>query len=150
MWIKIGHSHLSIFRYRIHSHPMSIYKRFLASTLVFSTLAMGLPTIAQADIVSTQDTMSTSSAAINRAQVNTFMARDDVRKGLQNQGIDVEATQSRVNAMTDAEVAELAGRVDQAPAGGEVLGLLFTVFIVLLVTDILGFTKVFPFTRSVR
>ena len=26
----------------------------------------------------------------------------------------------------------------------------FTVFIVLLVTDILGFTKVFPFTRSVR
>ena len=44
----------------------------------------------------------------------------------------------------------LAGRMDQAPAGGEFLGLLFTVFIVLLVTDILGLTKVFPFTRSVR
>ena len=129
---------------------MSIYKRFLASTLIVSTLAMGLPATAQAGIVSTQDVLSTSVAATNRAQVNTFMARDDVRKGLQNQGIDVEAAQSRVNAMSDAEVAELAGRVDQAPAGGEVLGLLFTVFIVLLVTDILGFTKVFPFTRSVR
>jgi hypothetical protein len=47
-------------------------------------------------------------------------------------------------------VEQLAGRVDQAPAGGDVLGLLFTVFIVLLVTDILGLTKVFPFTRPVR
>ena len=63
---------------------------------------------------------------------------------------DVEAAQSRVNALSDAEVADLAGRVDQAPAGGDVLGLMFTVFIVLLVTDILGLTKVFPFTRSVR
>ena len=52
--------------------------------------------------------------------------------------------------MSDSEVAQLAGRIDQAPAGGDVLGILFTVFIVLLVTDIMGFTKVFPFTRSVR
>ena len=52
--------------------------------------------------------------------------------------------------MSDSEVAQLAGRIDQAPAGGDVLGILFTVFIVLLVTDIMGLTKVFPFTRSVR
>ena len=45
---------------------------------------------------------------------------------------------------------QVAGRIDQAPAGGDILGVLFTVFIVLLVTDILGLTKVFPFTRSVR
>ena len=57
---------------------------------------------------------------------------------------------SAVNAMSDAEVAQLAGRIDQAPAGGEILGLLFTVFVILLVTDILGLTKVFTFTRSVR
>lgn len=129
---------------------MSIYKRFLASTLIVSTLAMGLPATAQAGIVSTQDVLSTGAATANRAQVNTFMARADVRKGLLDQGIDVEAAQSRVNALSDAEVAELAGRVDQAPAGGDVLGLMFTVFIVLLVTDILGLTKVFSFTRSVR
>ena len=144
------HSHLSIHRHRIHTHSMSIYKRILASTLIFSTLAMGLPTIAQADIVSTQDAISTSAVTTSRAQVTTFLSRADVRKGLQDQGIDIEAAQNRVDAMSDAEVAELAGRVDQAPAGGDVLGLLFTVFIVLLVTDILGFTKVFPFTRSAR
>ena len=47
-------------------------------------------------------------------------------------------------------MAQLAGRIDQAPAGGEVVGTLFTVFLILLVTDIMGLTKVFPFTRSVR
>lgn len=141
---------MSIHRHRIHTHSMSIYKRILASTLIFSTLAMGLPTIAQADIVSTQDAISTSAVTTSRAQVTRFLSRADVRKGLQDQGIDIEAAQNRVDAMSDAEVAELAGRVDQAPAGGDVLGLLFTVFIVLLVTDILGFTKVFPFTRSAR
>ena len=31
-----------------------------------------------------------------------------------------------------------------------VIGVILFVFFVLLVTDILGFTKVFPFTRSIR
>jgi len=31
-----------------------------------------------------------------------------------------------------------------------VLGILFAVFIILLITDILGLTKIFPFTRPVR
>ena len=56
----------------------------------------------------------------------------------------------RVKAMSDTEVVQLAGRIDQAPAGGDILGILFTIFIVLLVTDIMGLTKVFPFTRSIR
>ena len=52
--------------------------------------------------------------------------------------------------MSDEEISELNGRIDQLPAGGDILGIIFTVFIILLVTDILGLTKVFPFTRSIR
>ena len=38
-----------------------------------------------------------------------------------------------------------------APAGAsDILGIILTIFVVLLITDILGFTKVFPFTRSIR
>ena len=46
--------------------------------------------------------------------------------------------------------AGVAAGLAWTPAGGDILGLVFTVFIILLVTDILGLTKVFPFTRSVR
>ena len=45
----------------------------------------------------------------------------------------------------------LAARIDQLPAGGDsVLGVLLVVFVILLITDILGFTRIFPFTRSMR
>ena len=56
---------------------------------------------------------------------------------------------ARVSALTDDEASQLAQQIDNAPAGG-FIGALLLVFFVLLVTDILGLTKVFPFTRSVR
>lgn len=132
---------------------MSAYKRLVAYVLIVSCSLIGMPLRANAGIVPTEallapDAVTTTDGA--RAQVNAFFARDDVRQALTSQGVDADAALARVAAMSEVEVAQLAGRIDQAPAGGEVLGLLFTVFIVLLVTDILGVTKVFPFTRSIR
>ena len=129
---------------------MNNFKKLIASCLVFCLTAIGFPLTAQASIVTTDEVTSVSLAVNNRVKVSTFLARDDVRQAMQAQGVNPVSASERVAAMTDAEVAQLAGHVDQAPAGGEVLGLLFTVFIVLLVTDIMGLTKVFPFTRSVR
>ena len=45
---------------------------------------------------------------------------------------------------------EYLAQIDSAPAGAGIVGTLFTVFVILLVTDILGLTKVFPFTRPIR
>lgn len=129
---------------------MNNFKRLVASFLILCMTAAGFPITAQAGIVATDEAMSSEVATSSRDKVNTFLAREDVRQAMQVQGVSGQAAADRVKAMSDAEVAQLAGRIDQAPAGGEVLGLLFTVFIVLLVTDIMGLTKVFPFTRSVR
>ncbi|MEI8170145.1 MAG: PA2779 family protein [Rhodoferax sp.] len=129
---------------------MNNFKKLIASSLIFCITAAGFPMAAQASLVSTDEVISASAALTNRGTVSAFLARDDVRQAMQAQGVSPVAASERVAAMTDNEVAQLAGRVDQAPAGGEVLGLIFTVFIVLLVTDIMGLTKVFPFTRSVR
>ncbi|MDO9217500.1 MAG: PA2779 family protein [Lacisediminimonas sp.] len=128
---------------------MNSFKRFVASVLIASTTLMGLPLTAQASIVSTDESMSVASADANRDKVTAFLAREDIRSALQAQGVSGDAATERVKAMSDSEVSQLASRVDQAPAGG-ILGLIFTVFIVLLITDIFGLTKVFPFTRSVR
>jgi hypothetical protein len=58
---------------------------------------------------------------------------------------------ARIAALTDAEAAELAARIDSLPAGGiGIIGAILVVFLVLLITDILGLTKVFPFTRPMR
>ena len=129
---------------------MNIAKRLIASLLIASTTLMGLPLTANAGIVSTDTTLTADAAATNRDQVTSFLARADVQNAMQERGVNGADAIQRVQSMSDAEVAQLAGRIDQAPAGGEILGLLFTVFIILLVTDILGLTKVFPFTRSAR
>jgi hypothetical protein len=129
---------------------MKNIKKFVSSSLIVCLLSASLPFGAQARIISTEETTATAATSSNRDTVNRFLARDDVRQAMLGQGLSVDAATQRVAAMSDAEVAQLAGRVEQVPAGGDVLGILFTVFIVLLVTDILGLTKVFPFTRSVR
>lgn len=131
---------------------MNQFKRIMASMLIVSTSLMGLPLAAHAGLVSTQDALATTGGAAqdSRDKVASFLGRTDVLEALQAQGVNGAAALERVQAMTDAEVAQLAQRVDQAPAGGDIVGVVFTVFIVLLVTDILGLTKVFPFTRSVR
>jgi hypothetical protein len=129
---------------------MSLFKRLMASTLIVATVLMGLPLSAGAAVISTEESLTSPASSPQRERVSSFLQRTDVQQALQSHGVAGDAAVLRVQAMSDAEVAQLADRIDQAPAGGDILGVLFTVFIVLLVTDILGLTKVFPFTRSVR
>jgi hypothetical protein len=92
-----------------------------------------------------------TSAAEQRAYVNSMLTRADVAQALQERGIDLAQAQARVAALTDAEVAHVAHTLDTAPAGAsDVLGTIVFIFVLLLITDILGFTKIFPFTRAIR
>lgn len=78
-----------------------------------------------------------------------LLARSDVQAQLERLGVSPEDASKRIAALTDDEATLLAQQIDNAPAGG-IIGAILLVFLVLLVTDILGFTKVFPFTRSVQ
>jgi len=93
-------------------------------------------------------------AAADRDRVMLFLARDDVRQQMRDLGVDPEEAEARVAAMSDAEVQELAGKLENAKAGegplGAIVGAAVFVFVVLLITDILCFTDVFPFTKCAR
>ena len=65
-------------------------------------------------------------------------------------GVKPGDVQARLAAMSDDDVAQLAGKIDALPAGGDILGAIVLIFLVLLLTDILGFTKVFPFTKPIK
>jgi hypothetical protein len=92
-----------------------------------------------------------SEAAAQRAHVLSYLDRPEVVAGLTSRGVAADKARERVAALTDAEAAQLAHTLDTAPAGADgVLGTIVFIFVLLLVTDILGLTKVFPFTRSVR
>jgi hypothetical protein len=128
------------------------FLRRTSCTLIFTLCALSLPVgQVHAALIGTDAVISAAQAGQNRAHVTGFLQREDVRALLQKRGLDANTALQRVDAMTDAEVQTFADRIDNLPAGGsDVLGIVFTVFVILLITDILGLTKVFPFTRPIR
>jgi hypothetical protein len=130
---------------------MHCLKRLIASVLIASTALMGLPITASAGMVGTDEAIGAAAVSAERDKVDAFLQREDVRSALQARGVSAEAASERVRALSQAEVAQLAQQIDQAPAAGtDVLGFFLVLFVVLLITDALGLTKVFPFTRSLR
>jgi hypothetical protein len=125
--------------------------RAVSCAVIAGLLACTMPAPVNARVVSTEEVLAQSATrSSDRATLDALLARDDVRAQLEALGVDPIQARERVQALDDQEVRELAARIDQLPAGSGVLGILFAVFVILLITDILGFTKVFPFTRSVR
>ena len=116
------------------------FKRFLSCLLIVCLAGLGLP--AHAGMLPTD---------AGRAEIFSLLERAEVQAQLQALGVSASAVRARVAAMSDEEAAQLAAELDSLPAGGaDVLGVILAVFIILLITDILGFTKVFPFTKSIK
>ena len=122
----------------------------VAMSLSFASLAQAAalaPAASPAGLISTEQA---AAAQPGRVLLEQTLSRADVVAALQARGVNVDAARDRVAALTDAEASQVAAQIDQAPAGGDALGVIVTIFVVLLITDIIGWTKVFPFTRSIR
>ena len=125
--------------------------RSIAAVVAAAMLSASLPGEALAASVDAAQLVEGAEAGAQRDAVRAALERDDVRAQLQALGVSVDEARARVDALTDEEIASLAGQLDRLPAGAsDVIGVILFVFVLLLITDILGLTKVFPFTRSVR
>jgi hypothetical protein len=84
--------------------------------------------------------------------LNELISREDIQNYLTNQGIDPLEAKARVDSLTDSEAIEAAEQLEGLPAGGSAIGVIIgaalIVFLVLLATDILGYTDVFPFVTK--
>lgn len=133
---------------------MKIFRRSVALITAACLASTGMMQSALATSISTEQVAAASLQADGRSadhqRLQAALDRGDLAAALQARGVSTDELRARVNALTDAEAAQLTAQIDAAPAGGDVLGVLFSIFVILLVTDILGFTKVFPFTRSIR
>lgn len=132
---------------------MSPSKKVLSLVLATCLTGVGFMQSAQATMIGTEQvaraTAGTSQGAAHQRALS-LLDRADVVEALSARGVDAQQARERVAALTDDEASRLAYALDQAPAGGDVLGTIVFIFVLLLVTDILGFTRIFPFTRSIR
>lgn len=128
----------------------SSFMRWTSRVMIVLMASMAMPLTASAGMVGTDVIVDHAMAEQGRARIMAVVDRKDVRAQLELHGVTAEQAQARVEALTDDEAIQIAGRLDQLPAGGDIVGTAVFIFLVLLVTDILGYTKIFPFTRSIR
>lgn len=122
---------------------------------VFLTVLMILLSVpyqcALASMVETETVVDMARGQEARQYLNEVLSRQDVESALMAQGINPLEAQARVASLSDAEVVRLAEQVEHLPAGGDAVGVIVgaavLVFIILLITDILGYTDVFPFVK---
>jgi hypothetical protein len=127
-------------------------RRGVALVLAVVMFVISLPLgAANAALVSTEQTLAEAGEVADRARVLAFLERAEVREQIVALGVDPSEAAARVRALSDAQVREIAGQLGQLPAGqsavGAVLGVILIIFLILLVTDLLGLTDVFPFVR---
>ena len=121
---------------------------FMTLTMVFMTLP--LQTVCAA-MVGTETVLTTTQTQTARENLIRFLEREDIKAEMTAQGIHSLEAKARVDSLSDAEVMQIAKKMDQLPAGGDGLGIVIgaalIVFLVLLFTDIAGYTDVFPFVK---
>jgi len=121
---------------------------FVTLTMVF--LTMPLQTV-RAAMVGSETVLSMTQTQNVRDNLIRLFERKEVQAAMTAQGIDPLEAKARVDSLSDAQVMRMADKMDQLPAGGDGLGILvgaaLIVFLVLLFTDIAGYTDIFPFVK---
>jgi len=110
-------------------------------------MSLHLP-VANATMVGTESVVQAVQTQQQRARVHEILNREDVKAKLESLAVEPAQVQARVDALTDDEARQLAKSIDEMPAGGDILGAVVLIFLVLLITDLLGLTDVYPFTKK--
>jgi hypothetical protein len=140
-------------RSSVRSAVCTTARSTIATFLAAAVLCTSMLQTAQAAVIGTEAVAAAQAApaTTGHAALNATLERADVVEALRERGVDVDAAKARVAALSDAEAAQLAKQIDEAPAGAaNVLAVIAVVFVILLITDLLGFTRIFPFIKPIR
>jgi hypothetical protein len=104
-----------------------------------------------AAMIGTETLMDMARGQEARDCLNRMMIREDVQTAFTLYGITPLEAKARLDTLSDTEIIRLYNHIEQLPAGGSDLGVAFiavgVIFVVLFITDLLGYTDVFSFTR---
>jgi outer membrane protein OmpA-like peptidoglycan-associated protein len=105
-----------------------------------------------AAMIGTESIINVDRGQSPRDYLNNLLAREEIQAVLISQGIDPQEAQDRIDNLSDDEIGKFVHEMDQLPAGGgffeTFIVIVFLIFLILLVTDISGYTDVFPFVKK--
>ena len=128
---------------------MVTLQRVLCLLLSLSLIVLPIAPV-QAAMISNGQIIGEVQTELNRSDVLQVLEREHAQQQLKALGVSPEMVKERVSYMTDHEVAQLNQHLADLPAGGDVLGVILILFIVFIITDMLGATNIFPFVKPVN
>jgi hypothetical protein len=124
-------------------------KRPLA--VLLSILLALMPLLpAQAAMIGNQQIVNQGLSHQTRDSLQQLLDQDAARQQLQALGVSPDQIKSRIDSLTDAELARINQQITDLNAGGSILGILLVIFIVFVITDVIGATDIFPFIHPVK
>lgn len=106
---------------------------------------------AQAAMIGTGEILSLAQSAQADERLQQFLDREATHQQLLAWGVSADWVETRLNSLTDAELARIHQEIDSLDAGGSsILGVLLIIFIVFVITDVIGATDIFPFIHPVK
>ncbi|NCF15361.1 MAG: PA2779 family protein [Gammaproteobacteria bacterium] len=123
-------------------------KNSIARTVLFNYLAltivcMGFVQVSHAEVIGTEQLISSEAREAAMTRIESIVMRDDVRQQLSNLGVSQEVVLARVDRMTDSELASFESSLSQGIVGGDALAVIGAVFLVLLILELVGVTDIF-------
>ncbi len=117
-----------------------------------SLLLVLLPVIpAQAAMLGNDRIISEQQAAFEKAEILEVLDQEFTRQQLETWGVSPEMARERINSLTGEELANINRQLNELKAGGDsVLGVLLIIFVIFVITDVIGATDIFPFIHPVR
>lgn len=116
--------------------------KIVAFVLSVALVFAGTTSLANATLISTQQAVAVESRVAQEAQVREALAREDVARMMVEMGVDPSDVDGRIASLSDAELAQLHGQLEELPAGG-VLAVLGIVLVVLIVLELTGTIDIF-------
>jgi predicted PurR-regulated permease PerM len=119
---------------------------------VFLSLLLALMPLlpAQAAMIGNQQIINQNHPGQTRDSLQQLLEQETARQQLQAWGVSPDQLKSRIGSLTDAELASINQQVNDLNAGGNILGILLVIFIVFVITDVIGATDIFPFIHPVK
>ena len=115
----------------------------LVQFLSLTIIAAGFVQVSWAGSIGTDYLVESDARAASLARIESVLLRADVAEQLRAYGVDKASIDARLKGLTTAELVALEGQIDEQVAGGDALGLIGAVFLVLLILELVGVTDIF-------
>jgi hypothetical protein len=123
----------------------------MSKIMICLTLVMSMQSaFVQAGLVATSAVIESAGVSYSKEQLQTALASDELKNQLSKMGVDTAQLNDRVASLTPGEISQLNAHLNEQPAGSSVVGILFAIFVLFVITDAICATDLFTFVKCIN